>query len=193
MSITAEAGNPKYHSTGNCLIETATKTLIAGCANSIIPTDGSVTSIGNSAFSGSSPTSITIPSSVTSIGDYAFQNSSLTSITIPASVTNLGRGAFSWCYGLESVTFGENSKLTTIGTTAFNNCANLSSITIPASVTSIGRDAFGMSGLASAVFENTNGWYLDNEPLTGVDLTNSTTAAQTLRAWNYRNHTWTRK
>ena len=48
--ISVVTGNPKYHSAGNCLIETKTKTLIFGCKNSIIPTDGSVTSIGNSAF-----------------------------------------------------------------------------------------------------------------------------------------------
>ena len=39
---------------GDYTIATETKTLIAGCKNSIIPTDGSVTNIGQSAFSGSS-------------------------------------------------------------------------------------------------------------------------------------------
>ncbi|MBE6531642.1 MAG: leucine-rich repeat domain-containing protein [Ruminococcaceae bacterium] len=75
-SITVEEGNSRYHSTGNCLIETATKTLILGCKNSVIPDDGSVTSIDDYAFSTSrsitSITSITIPDSITSIGDYAF-------------------------------------------------------------------------------------------------------------------------
>ena len=74
-SITVASGNTVYHSAGNCLIETASKTLIAGCKNSIIPTDGSVTSIGVQAFYGCTGlTSITIPSSVTSIGDSAFRN-----------------------------------------------------------------------------------------------------------------------
>ena len=36
-SITVEEGNSVYHSAGNCLIETASKTLIAGCKTSIIP------------------------------------------------------------------------------------------------------------------------------------------------------------
>ena len=48
--ISVSKGNKKYHSAGNCLIETEIKTLIVGCKNSVIPTDGSVTSIGNSAF-----------------------------------------------------------------------------------------------------------------------------------------------
>ena len=63
----------------------------------VIP--NSVTSIGNSAFSGySALTSITIPNSVTSIGHEAFSGcTGLTDITIPNSVTNIGGSAFSWC------------------------------------------------------------------------------------------------
>ena len=49
-SITVAEGNTVYHSTGNCLIKTTSKTLIAGCKTSVIPADGSVTSIGDWAF-----------------------------------------------------------------------------------------------------------------------------------------------
>lgn len=74
-SITVSKGNTVYHSKDNCLIETASRTLIAGCKNSVIPTDGSVTRIGGDAFNGCTGlTSITIPGGVTSIGDYAFYN-----------------------------------------------------------------------------------------------------------------------
>ena len=84
-SITVEQDNTVYHSAGNCLIETASKTLILGCRNSVIPSDGSVTSIGDYAFYNCNGlTSITIPDSVTSIGSSAFSGcNSLTSITIP--------------------------------------------------------------------------------------------------------------
>ena len=76
-SITVEEGNKVYHSSGNCIIETKSKTLIAGCKNSEMPTDGSVTSIGGSAFDECrSLTSITIPDSVTSIGNYVFSDCS---------------------------------------------------------------------------------------------------------------------
>ena len=82
-SITVAQGNTKYHSAGNCLIETESKTLIAGCKTSVIPTDGSVTIIGHFAFYGCrNLTSITIPDSVTSIRLHVFYDcSGLTSIT----------------------------------------------------------------------------------------------------------------
>ena len=81
-SITVDEGNLVYHSDGNCLIKTESKTLIAGCGASVIPSDGSVTSIGAWAFSGcSSLTSITIPDGVTSIGEWAFSGcDSLTTV-----------------------------------------------------------------------------------------------------------------
>lgn len=149
-SIIVEKDNAKYHSAGNCLIETESKTLIAGCKNSIIPTDGSVTSIGNFAFSGCSGlTSITIPAGVTKICDFAFYNcSGLTSVTIPDSVTSIGESAFEFCTGLISVIIGNS--VTSIDDFAFSYCTGLTSIIISASVTSIGRGAFSdCNGLTS--------------------------------------------
>ena len=140
-SIKVRNGNPIYDSRENCkaIIETATNTLIAGCQNTIIP--NSVTSIGESAFSGCySLTSITIPNSVTSIGYMAFEGcSSLTSITIPNSVTSIGYRAFRDCSNLTSITIPNS--VTSIGNWAFYDCSNLTSVTVP-SHTKIGTDAF---------------------------------------------------
>ncbi len=104
-SITVNEGNPVYHSDGNCLIETQSKTLIAGCLSSVVPADGSVTSIGNYAFLLCRDlTSITIPWGVASIGKVAFANCyNLTSIVIPDSVTFIDYGAFAGCESLETV------------------------------------------------------------------------------------------
>ena len=132
-SITVEKGNKYYHSAGNCLIETASKTLIAGCKNSVIPTDGSVTSIDDWAFSG---------------------RSSLISITIPSSVTSIGYGAFSSCSGLTSITLPTG--VTSIGDHAFYNCSKLTSITLPSSVTSISNRAFMLcNSLETITFKGT--------------------------------------
>ena len=154
-SITVAKENTKYHSAGNCLIETESKTLIAGCKNSIIPTDGSVTSIGSSAFRGCTGlTSVTIPDSVTSIGGSAFSGcTGLTSVTIPDSVTSIPSYAFYNCTGLTSVTIPNGVKA--IPSYAFYGCTGLTSITIPDSVTSIGYSAFSWcTGLTSVTIGN---------------------------------------
>ena len=154
-SILVADGNTKYHSSGNCLIETASKTLILGCKTSVIPSDGSVTSIGEYAFKKCTElTSVTIPNSVTSIGNWAFYEcSSLTSVTIPNSVTSIGYEAFSGCSGLKNVTIPDS--VTSIGSCAFSDCSGLTSITIPNRVTSIGEYAFyECSSLTSVTIPN---------------------------------------
>lgn len=125
-SITVASGNPKYHSKDNCLIETATKIVVAGCANSKIPSD------------------------VTAIGDYAFAYcESLTSITIPNTVTSIGDYAFADCFSLANVTMGNGLK--TIGEGAFVECPALTNVTIPDSVTSIKGGAFGECSLENII------------------------------------------
>jgi len=155
-SIFVEANNAVYDSRNNCngIIETSTNTLIAGCSTTTIP--NSVTSIGNSAFSGcSSLTSITIPNSVTSIGPNAFNSCSfLTSITIPNSVTSIGNMAFYECYSLTSITIPNS--VTSIGPNAFTDCSSLASITIPNSVTFIGGFAFSPCYQLTSVFYKGN-------------------------------------
>ena len=115
----------------------------------------SVTSIGNSAFSGCSGlTSVTIGNSVTTIGDGAFHGcSGLTSIDIPNSVTSIGNSAFYGCSGLTSVTIPNS--ITSIGYRAFYGCTSLTSVTISNSVASIGVQAFwGCSGLTTIDIPN---------------------------------------
>lgn len=105
-SITVASGNKRYHSAGNCLIETEWKELILGCKNSIIPTDGSVTTIGTLAFNGCGELeSITIPDGVTDIDYMAFQSCGLKSIILPDSLTSIGQSSFAWCQNLRDITY----------------------------------------------------------------------------------------
>ena len=64
--------------------------------------------------------SYTIPNSVTSIGNSAFSGcSGLTSVTIPNSVTSIGDGAFSGCSGLQGVYFLGNPPSSNFGANSF--------------------------------------------------------------------------
>ena len=181
-NITVGEKNTKYHSAGNCLIETESKTLILGCLKSIIPTDGSVISIGEAAFyCCSNLKSIVIPDSVTSIGSSAFYFcDSLTSITIPNGVTSIGESAFEECYSLTSITIGNG--VMSIGYRALAYCDSLTSITIPDSVTSIGSSAFySCDSLTSITIPNGvtsigNGVFADCSSLTSIKIPNSVTS-----------------
>ena len=140
-SYTVDALNPSYSSLDGVLFNQNKTTLIQcprGKSGSYtIPS--SVTSIGDSAFSSCSLTSVTIPSSVTSIGNLAFLCCSLTNVTIPNRVSSIGDWTFHGCYSLSSITIGNS--VTSIGDSAFSECS-LTSVTIPNSVSSIGNSAF---------------------------------------------------
>lgn len=174
-TITVLASNTTYKSLNNCLIETASNTLILGSNGATI--DSSVTSIKENAFSGCAGlTRITIPASVKTIGDGAFENctgltavtinsgvtsigeeafagcTALTSVSIPNSVTALGDSVFSGCSSLASVTIGTGVK--TVPHSAFAYCTNLESVTVPNTVTDLGAAAFFGSGIKNVTLSN---------------------------------------
>ena len=174
-SIVVDKDNPTYDSRGGCnaVIESGTNKLMFGCQSTIIPS--SVTSIGNSAFSGCTGlTSIVIPDSVTSIGYRAFSGCAslskvlwnaenlmepcisnftdcpVTEFTFGDNVKSIPSGCCSGMASLVSIKIPEG--VTSIGDYAFSGCTGLTSIVIPDSVTSIGVSAFsGCTGLTSIV------------------------------------------
>jgi hypothetical protein len=101
--------------------------------------------------------SVVLNNNTTSIGDYAFNNcSSLTTIkyyvqdsnivlgnanevTLPAGVTSVGNYVFSGCSAITTVVF--NGEVTSIGTSAFQNCTSLANITVPETAT-VATNAF---------------------------------------------------
>ena len=159
-SITVNSQNTIYKASGNCLIDKTTKTLIAGCKSSVIPSDGSVTSIGEYAFAESVYISdINIPSCVTSIKDYAFDsNTSIRSLTLSEGLVSIGDYAFDGCFNVKNFTIP--STVTTIGNRAFSQMLYVTSLKVPAKVSSIGEAAFqGNERMTSLTVDGNNTVY----------------------------------
>lgn len=87
--------------------------------------EGSLTSIGNYAFSNAtSLVDLVIPGSVENIGIFAFAfNSSLYNLTINNGVKNVGNNAFEGCTSLVKATLPES--IESIGSYVFNKCDRL--------------------------------------------------------------------
>lgn len=165
--ITVSENNPVFHSDGNCIIETATKTLLTGCNTSVIPTDGSVTAIGNNAFSGCNGlSSIVIPDCITSIGEcpFVFCNSNLTVIFPTGSASyihdvkyNRNNNCFIDTTTKKLIAICENSviptngSVTTIGARALSY-APIPSINIPSAIAQIDAGAFSGSSFEKVFF-----------------------------------------
>lgn len=152
-----------------------TSSIIGGGLQELIfEPNGSLTTIGDGAFSNTAIARVTIPSSVMSlgaqafyncgsladvrfeqnsklqtIGDKAFAKSRFSAIAIPANVTSIGSYAFSGCSYLRTLNFETNVKLQTIGSYAFADCVSLSTVNVPASVVTIGERAFQNSALTT--------------------------------------------
>ncbi len=78
----------------------------------------------------------------------AFVSSSVKTVALCDSITIIGDKAFMGCKKLESIIFGENSKLSAVGDEAFRGCISLSEFTASDTLLEIGEAAFfGASSL----------------------------------------------
>lgn len=140
-SIQVEEGNSFYDSRNNCnaIVETKTNTIIAGCTNTIIPSN--IIHCANWAFSYSQFEDISLPNSIKTLGAWCFSDcSKLKHLDIPNSVTTIDAHAFDNCKEIESIKLPQDITLINEGT--FHNCKQLKSIEIPLSVESIGNKCF---------------------------------------------------
>lgn len=120
-SINVASGSYYYDSRDNCnaIIEKASKTLIAGCINTVIP--NTVVNIAKNAFNRVGFESILFPNSVVNIGETAFYKcNKLNDVKIGSSVKNIAKYAFRDCSNLQTVTLGRSVEKIYAG--AFMGC-----------------------------------------------------------------------
>ena len=132
--------------------------------------------IGSLAFDGTSISNFLVPASVTTIGQnpfgyfsnlefIGFESGSqieidnwfygslqLHRVELPASIKTIKRRAFWNQESLQSITFGPNSQLTSIGFEAFKGATSLTSIVIPAGVTRIDSGTFSGATQLNSVY-----------------------------------------
>ena len=122
-------GNETFCLSNGCLIDKTKKELILGSNKAVIPDDGSVTSIGEYAFSDCGITEISIPSGVRSIASFAFYNCTLlTDLHLSEGLKTICREAFGKCSRLKQLALP--STVTLIDYSAFDFCGALESITV---------------------------------------------------------------
>ena len=95
--------NKWFTVSGNCVIDISEKKIVAGFGNIVIPSDGSVESIGKKAFAGCRGlSSVVLPNSVKNIGELAFSSClNLKEVYLPESLSEIFFDTFFGCYRLE--------------------------------------------------------------------------------------------
>jgi hypothetical protein len=74
-------------------------------------------------------------------------------ISIPDEIETIGESCFDSCHSIRSVSFGPNSKLSSIEQQAFFYCTRLGEITLPSATTFLGAECFlGCYGLETVAF-----------------------------------------
>ncbi|MBO5484016.1 MAG: leucine-rich repeat protein [Lachnospiraceae bacterium] len=129
-----------------------------GCRLTKLPNgidSAKLTTIKVGCFGDNNFTEITIPPNITTLQESVFSSCKLlkkAEIAAGSKLTSLPSNTFYFCTALEEFVFPEDSKITTIGKGAFQQCA-FTSFVLPAGVTSIGEGAFsGIQNLEQISF-----------------------------------------
>ena len=146
--------------------------------------NSALTTLGSYAFSNNKiSNAIMMPKGLTKISSYVFSSNTISSLSfeegsvatviernafsdqansikgtleIPASVTSINFWAFTGALNVESLTFGENSKLITLGEAVFTNNI-IKKVVLPSSLVTVGSGgqggAFTKAGIEELIFE----------------------------------------
>ena len=97
-------------------------------------------------------TEIVLSNNVTEVKKYAFSGfSRVTTLTLSKNVTKLNYFSFKGCTSLTTINFDEESRLTTIGESAFYGCGSLEYVNIPNGVETIEDYAFEECDLLTTI------------------------------------------
>ena len=127
---------------------------------SVTFTGTAIQSIGERAFQGCTRlTTFNWPNQIKSVSNDLFKGCTVFGqgvYTVPDVIESIGSGAFSRT-GITSLVFSDNSKLSTISSSAFSSCSSLSSVHLPSGLTNIDQEAFnGCSWLSTVQIRGTN-------------------------------------
>ncbi|MBQ9779892.1 MAG: leucine-rich repeat protein [Clostridia bacterium] len=143
VTITLDEENPYFslREDGTFYNKEGTKIILAN-KNTVLPTDGTLLEIGESAFAGCyTQQTLVIPDSVVRIEKNAFaNNTNLCELTLPAALTSIGEGAFSECTKLTRVYGGAGIEW--IGASAFSGCTGLLTVEPMPSLKGVSAKAF---------------------------------------------------
>lgn len=156
--VTIDADNERYCDAGNNVIDKQEKRLMVASLDFVIPSDGSVTIIGESTFGGYSLDTIVIPDCIEEIESNVFRYSQMKTVTFGSGLKTIGDGAFCSCNSVTEVVFPEG--LESIGAYVFGMSSGLERVYIGKSTNYISPDAFrGSNSLKEIVVSEENERY----------------------------------
>lgn len=165
-AYTVDDANANYADVNGAIVIPSELKIFRAANSTTIPTDGTITAIGENAFSTLSITEVVIPDVITVMGAAAFADcAQLTSITFSANVHDIPNRAFRGCTALKTLDLPEG--ISSVGHSAFRGCTALNKLVIPTSMRTLGTYSFegcivlddltispGLTTIGSSSFKN---------------------------------------
>ncbi len=140
-SFTVDDANAKFADVNGAIVIPAESKIFRAGNDTVIPADGSITSIGMNAFSGLGISEIVIPDAITTMGDNAFAHcKNLNAITFSANLHEIAQGAFLGCTALSELSIPD--WISDVKNSAFRGCTALNTLVIPTSMRALDSYAF---------------------------------------------------